>query len=467
MSSGGVSFLLNEDVDFNIPSTKVSVYDIDENGAASSFAFKAYGTVISGEVAVQTIEVGDYTKFLKLTLDDQYIQEIMKIEDSEGNEYFEVDYLSQDTIYEPIKNKDTATDANYILKAKRVARRFIVEQDDEGYTTVQFGYGSQPLSIEEEFPDPINAAIDLGGKNYFSEHSFDPTKLIKTEKFGVVPVNTSLTITYRRNNSQNVNASVGSINSVTGPIVDFPTTSNYSMSQKLSLISQFEVDNEENAVGDTIDVSTDEIRQRAKDIFFSQNRAVSEQDYKTLCYAMPQGFGSIKRVNIIQDKNSLKRNLNLYIVSEDKDGYLCHTPDVVKTNLKTWLANYKMINDTVDILDAKVINISVYFKVQGKNGKTESDIKSVCLQELKKLLYDAKLDIGEPLRISDIYKTLNRIPEVIDTKDVIIKVNTLSGYSSSNFSVEKYLSKDGKTLYLPEDSIFEIKYIKDIAGELV
>ena len=192
--------------------------------------------------------------------------------------------------------------------------------------------------------------------------------LLKTEKLGVVPYNTTLTITSRKNSTSGVNASVGSINTLVDPQVEF-RTSTYTKAQAITQISNFEVENEEQIVGSTAAASVDELKMRAINAYAAQNRAVTRQDYLALIYRMPARFGSIKRANIVQDPDSAKRNLNLYMLAEDVSGDFTPASTTLKRNLKVWINQYKMINDTIDILDAKIVNVGVQFEILGELEK--------------------------------------------------------------------------------------------------
>ncbi len=131
----------------------------------------------------------------------------------------------------------------------------------------------------------------------------------------------------------------------------------------LSVInSSLEVSNENPIAAQSIDISTDEIRVRAKNYYATQNRAVSKQDYEALVYNMPPKFGGEKRVNAISDPMATNRKLALYIVSESGDGILELSNMRIKNNIKTWLSQYKGINDQLEIFDPYIINFGIGFR---------------------------------------------------------------------------------------------------------
>ena len=141
---------------------------------------------------------------------------------------------------------------------------------------MQFGFGSETEIENKSFPDPTAAALQLNGRQFFSDTSFDPSQILKTEKLGIVPVNTTLTVKYRKNDSSSVNAGVGAVSNVVNSVVEF-RQSDIANSTALQEISAFEVDNEEPIVGNIAAPSADEIKVRAIDNYAAQNRAVTKQ----------------------------------------------------------------------------------------------------------------------------------------------------------------------------------------------
>jgi len=463
-SDSGASFILTEDVDFSSPTTEKIIIQENVNSVPTGYAYKAYGKVISGELRQKTIVVGDFEKFLKLQIDDEKISEIVSVYDSNGNEYFEVDFLTQDTIYKEVKNTSSdSTNAPFFLKEFQTFRKFITEFDEDGNCFLQFGFGSESEFLESNFPDPSSVSLQFFGKNYYTDKIFDPNVINSTESLGVSPANTDLTITYRVNTSDTINASVSSVNTVVNPILEF-RTSVYSKQEALSQILGIEVDNEEPMVGSYTTPTNEELRVRAYGAFATQNRAVTKQDYIAVAYRMPAKFGAVKRATVVQDTDSSRRNINMYIVSVTTNGELTLATDSLKQNLKTWLSKYKMVNDTVDILDAVIINIGLKFEVITDLTKDTNIILNECLVAVKAILSE-KLNIGEPFYLTDIYKTLNAVVGVVDTKSVQVFQKTGDGYSSSQFSVFENLSRDGRYLSVPDNTIIEIRDLdNDITG---
>ena len=466
-SISGNSFILNEDVRFDDPSNEVvAARTDDDTGLPSQYAIRAYGTIVSGIFGVESKNVGPFENFTRLPLDVNGVVEILSVVDSEGNKYFEVDHLSQNTVYKEIVNKgDNKDTVPSLLKPFIVPRRYTVEREG-GVTFLQFGYGSSDEIANPSVADPRNVVLDLNGRDYIVDKSFDPYKLLKTDKFGIGPSNTTLTVKYRYNTATNVNAAAGSVRTIVNPIFEFTNRTSLVEATVSGVVGSLECFNQEPVVGDTTIDSSDEVRRRALDFFATQNRAVTQVDYESLIYSIPQSFGSIKRCKVLRDPDSLRRNLNLYVVSEAANGKLIETNTTIKENIKVWVNRYKMISDTIDILDAKVVNIGIDFEVVASEDANRFQLLSDCTDAIKNL-YKISPNICEPLYITDIYSALNKVDGVIDTKKVDIVRKTGPSYSSTRFDINDALSADGRYITIPLNVVAELKYPdSDIKGTI-
>lgn len=466
-TTAGTNFILNENVDFSNENNEITVADVnDSNGLPTYYAIKAQGEVISGEFNTETISVGPFEKFRKIKLTGQNIAEIISVFDSEGHEYFEVDFLSNDVVYRPVINRNSDKDrVPNILKPIMVPRRFVSIQE-RNRTYIQFGYGDDEEIKNNSIADPSSVILKRYGKDYDTNDSFDPSNLMETDKFGVGPSNTSLTVITRNNTSENVNVSVHSLSSVTSPGFEFRNIANLNAGLVSTVSNSLEVDNEEPIVGDVTFPTSEELKIRIQNSFATQNRAVTEQDYISAIYRMPTKYGSIKRARVIQDTNSFKRNLNVYVLCEDSNGILSTATSTVKNNLKTWLASQKMINDTLDILDSYVINVGIEFDIIIEEDQNKYDILERAIQTLSEE-YEIKMDIGEPFNISRIYGILNDVPGVLDTTNVKI-INKVGGsYSNVSYNIKLNTVQGGRMIICPENACFEVRYSKiDIVGNI-
>jgi hypothetical protein len=471
-SADGNSYILIEDVNFNPTSQDLEIVAAAEDGGGktTSWAIRAHGQVMAGQLVTDNITVGAFRRFFKTPVAGRNIIEILSVTDAEGHEYYEVEHLSQNTIYIPVTNKGTDRDTvKQIMKPVIVPRRFVI-QKEKNITFLQFGYGSEANLKSNLIADPGNASLELHGKTYVSDTSFDPFKLTKTSKFGVGPADTTLTVRYLITNGANSNASVGSVTKVVTPYFSFPKELEgitLNVSKKQNVRSSLEAINEDQIIGSVSIPSSEELKVRIFDHFATQKRAVTRQDYVSMIYNMPPKFGSIKRAAIYQDQDSFKRNLNLYIISEDSTGNLITTNSTIKNNLKTWIRSYRMINDTIDILDAKIINFGVEFTAITAKDANKIGILDTVTRLLKENFASVKMEIGEPLYVSDIYKIINLIPGVIDTIDIKIVEKVGGSYSDVDINLKSLLSADGRTITVPDNVILELKFpTRDIKGIL-
>jgi len=479
-AANNINFILKEDVRFDLepPLTEIRVYKKDSNGNPLNYAIKSYGTVVSGKLKTEVVSIKEFEKFKKILLSGTNIIEILSVYDEEGNEYFEVENLSQNIIYKTITNRDssTAKNARQIIKPFNVPRRFIVHKDLQE-TYIQFGGSSVAYESPNMLSEPISSILQMHARDYISDTSFDPTKIINTDKLGVSPSNTKLYITYRYIESPNdVNFPAGSLKQVIEARLEFKKEQDLLLDYVRSVKSSITVENETPILGDVSSLTSDELKLRMQNCFAVQDRAVTIEDYKSLAYSMPASLGAIKRINVIRDDDSFKRNLNIYILSEDQNRRLCTANQIIKQNLKTWLSSKKMINDSIDILDGKIVNYGIEFIAIGDKSKTSYDILSLAIEQLRKD-FSRLPDFGEPIAYNDYLMSLKKVKEIVDVTylKIIEKVGTTTAsilgnytYSDSTFSFERNESLDKRFLNVPQNVVMELKYpLVDIKGSII
>ena len=464
-SNDGGTFLLTENVDFSDDSNPVVAARINETtGNPSSYAVKASGKIVSGRFVVESKTIGNFQRFRRVYLSSRRVSEIVSVVDSQGHEYVEVDYLSQNVVYKEIGNHVASSESvPSIIKPVSAPRRFVLNQEGTR-VYLQFGYGSDNEITSNSVAEPSNLVLNMTGRDYVEDSSFDPSKLLDTDKFGVSPSNTTLTITYRVNTVDNVNAASKTVRTVTRPIVEFKDSSKISSNVRSSVVASIECDNEEPIVGGLTDPSLEEIRTRAIDFFATQNRAVTKLDYESVAYAMPPQFGAVKRCNVVRDNDSFKRNINMYVLAENRNGTLTQASSPLKDNLKTWLGRYKMIHDTIDILDGRVVNFGIKFSVISDPDFNKFEVLEKCTQSLANFYAEPRY-FGEPLYITDVYDILNKLDEVIDTYNVEFYAREGGVYSDTTYPFVPNMSADGRYLNVPENVCMELRFPRsDIKG---
>lgn len=464
-TADGNVYTLIDDIDFSSGDSEYIGDELSADGSSVTYyIIKKSARVISGENRQTTIEVGDFQRFLKLKIPAPNISEIVSVFDSSGNEYYEVDYLSQNVVYRPVINRGTSTSqASAVMKPFPVPRRFAVERSGQD-VYITFGYGSESEIKKEKVADPSEVVLNILGKNYVSDVTFDPSKLMTTDKFGVSPVNTDLIVTYRVNTEDNVNAAVGAITTVVDPNMEFTNPQDLEIEKIRYITRNIEVYNEQPINGDISVPTTEEIKKRAYAQFATQGRAVTLQDYISATYAMPPNFGSVKRAVVHRDDNDLTRNMNLFVISEGSDSKLQICSSVLKENLKTWLNSVKMVNDSIDILDAKIFNIGIEFEVVGQKNVSTNHVFNKAKNKIFEQLTITPPEIGEPFQVTEIFRILKEVPEVLDVVNVKIVSKAGSSYSDYTIRPEDHMDTDGRMLVVPNDVIWELKYESDITG---
>ena len=465
-SDTGLNYVLTENVDFSEPKTQViAARSNTTTGAPTFYAIKTYGNVVSGRFGSERVVVGAYERFKTITLSTSNISEIISVFDEQGNEYYEVEYLAQDLIFKEVSNSNYKNDnVPSILKPFLASRKFAVNRSRNS-VTLQFGSGKSGES--NVVADPAEVAMDVFGKTYVTNTTFDPSRLTKNESMGIVPSDTTLTINYRSTNPTNSNLAVGALTRVKSALLDFEDRNSLSATSVSEVISSIEVSNEEPIVGDVTNPTSSEIKRRIFDTFPTQNRAVTQADYENMIYRMPSKFGSIKRCSAQRDPDSRRRNINIYVISEDNFNNLTLTNNTIKNNLKTWMNNYRMLSDTIDVLDAFIINYGIEFVVRPSIGADRFTLVDECINILRDKYTNEKLFIGEHIDVAGIYTTLSGVEGVLSVSNIKIVNKNGSNYSSTQFDINENTSPDGSSIIVPRNAVAELKFpTVDIVGKI-
>jgi hypothetical protein len=467
-SAAGGSFLLMQDVDFSLSSNEIVAARKDSTtGLPTHYAIKSYGKVISGEIMRKTVNIGDFQRFLKVEVGSlNSVSEILRVTDDEGHEYHQVEYRSQDVVYKEVVNKDARiSGVPSVMRPFSVPRRYIIETEGSSLY-VQFGHGSDSEAATPSVVEPSNLTLQQFGKSYITDESFDPNNLLSTDKLGISPSNTKLYVVFRINSQSIANAAVGTIIKPGNSEMVFKNENILSQTKLSDVRTSLESYNEEPIIGAINLPDSQDIKRMVYDNFATQNRAVTKNDYLSLAYSMDPKFGKIKRCNILRDPDSLKRNLNMYVLAESPSGQLTVANDSLKRNLKTWLNQYRMINDTIDILNGKILNFRIDFDVVAHRDYDKHDVLNQCISVLRTEFAQPKY-MGEPFYISDIQSMINDVDGVTDVKKVIITCMNGGVYSDSFLDITQQKSADGRYIVIPQNCAVEIKFPRnDIRGTI-
>jgi len=464
-ATNGTSYVLTKNVDFANPANQTIVARSNPaTGAPTFYAIKAIGEVVSGYFSSQNVTVGAYERFRSISLRNSNIAEIISVFDADGNEYFEVDYLAQDMVFKEVPNVNYKNDnVPSIIKPTLVSRKFVVNRNG---TAINIQFGSGDPGSTDIVADPSTVAIETYGKDYVSDTTFDPSRLSKNNSYGIVPSNTVLTINYRLTDNDSSNLSVNSLTSVTTAIFEFENEQNLDSDKLSDVRTSIECNNEEPIIGSNQTNTSVELKRKIYDTFPTQNRAVTQADYENIAYRMPAKFGSIKRVSVQRDPNSERRNLNMYVISEDDFGNLVKSNTTIKNNLKTWVNHYRMLSDTVDIIDAFIINFGIEFVVRPTLNVDKFDLLNACVNALQEQ-YSLQYFIGENINVANIYSTLSKVRGVLDVSSVKIVNKNGSNYSGVSFNINQNTSPDGSYIIIPKNAVAELKFpTVDIKGKI-
>ena len=464
----GSSFIITKDVRFDDPFNEVVVARInDTTGEPTSYAVKAFANVISGEFRTIEVDIGQFQKFKNVTISDSNVTEIVSIVDTDGNEYFEVQSLSEEVVYkEQINtNQSTREQSPSLLVPTPVPRRFTTEKFlDE--TVLTFGHGSENTIDDNRIPEPNIVALEQFGRSYITDVTFDPKNLISNDAFGIAPENTTLTIKYRRNTDQTTSTGVGVINRFADILIDFNNIDQTTTSQRASVINSLESYNEEPISTTAAIPSLEELKQLALDSFAAQSRAVTAQDYEALCYTLPSQFGNIKRVRAVRDSDAENRNINLYVLAADQNNKLQAPNSVTKTNIKNWINRSRMIGDSIDVQNGIIINVGINFCISVFEPYNSFEVLESSLTAIQNF-YAQPTFIGEPLSILDIYSVLKEVDGVADVSKAEFVVKTGTDYNDNFINLARYTTPDGRRIVPPENVAFQVKFpATDIKGEV-
>lgn len=470
-ANNGVFFELVEDLDFSevkdgnlIASVKIGMKDSNNN--PTTFILSRNGIAISGTRQVESFSVGEFEAFKKFSLSKENITEIISVQDSQGNAYHEVEFLTQDTVYKSMINKnDDGELVKENLAILPAPYRFIKRVDlNTRLTSLIFGGGGAETLDNDIVPDPSAFAVPLYGKKTFSRFTLNPGNLLQTTTLGVLTPNTTITVEYRFGGGLKHNVSAGSIRGVGTLKIVFPHgPSNIVASHVRKSIDATNI-NEARGGDDAPDI--DELKLKIPAMRASQGRIVNKEDLLARIYTMPSNFGRVYRASVRSNPNNPLAT-QLFIVSRNNQGQLSVSPDSLKKNLQTYLNSFRMISDAIDILDAQVINIKIEFSVVVDPLKNKKVVLQNVVSRLKTYFDQKHFEIDQPIIMSDLQNIIYNNNGIISVDRVTIKnlSNIVNGreYSGAQFDIQSNTTKG--IIIGPPGSIFELKYKNyDIEG---
>lgn len=481
-SVGIPSFITQDEVDFSISSsadpTEITVYQLSGNNPIYYLLkkkVKAFSTTINST----TSTFGSPEKFPTIEISDDRIIGILDITDSDGNIWYEVDYLAQDTVYDSVKNTNLNdpnqfenTDTPYLLKLKQVQRRFVTRFLDPTTLQIQFGAGTTNSSDETIIPNTDNVGLGLPfGQNKMTT-AYSPSNFVFTNTYGIAPSNTTLTIRYLTGGGASANIPANTLNQISGTIKFLKNNLNAVTAQ--TIFDSLAIENEFAADGGSDGDTIEELRQNIMSNYNTQQRSVTPDDYLIRSLSMSPKFGAVAKAYIeatkVQNINlgEIPSILDLYILTYNNNKQLTTSSSSIKQNLATYLSQYRIVGDSIRIRDAFVINIGINFDIIVLPDYNNNDVLNNCIKALQDFFNIERWQINQPIFLRDLYILLDKIEGVQTVKNIEIynKSGVLDGYSRYGYDIKG--ATVNNVIYPSLDpSIFECRYLnEDIKGRV-
>jgi hypothetical protein len=530
-SNSGTRFRSTELLDFSVEDEReISIYESNE-GTPTTYLLKKYVNAMSAELKTINYTFGNSPEqFSKIQLGDNNVIDIYDVRDSNGNKWYQVPYLAQEMVYVDYANSEQ-TDKDLaqfkesvpnVLKVLKTSRRFTTKINDDNTTSLVFGAGNSSKGDETLIPSFKNVGLGLNSSIDKMGASFDPSNFLKTKSYGQAPTG-EFTISYLVGGGVKSNVGVGELNNLETISFDDDISSFQEAEKALYRVCKNSVacDNEETGTGGKGADTIEEIRENALANFGSQNRAVTRKDYQVRALSLPAKYGGIAKAYCAPDgeldnnspasilanptslneftglveklgdtkrteqeikdevirflggkkSNASEKNnpfaINLYILGYNSEKTLSTLNQAVKENLKTYISEYRMLTDGVNLIDGFVINIGCDFEIRVYGGYNKREVLVKVQQELEKYFNIDNWTFNMAINISEIELLIAGIEGVQSVPKCEITNKCLGNYSEHSYNISD--ATKGKMVYPSLDpSIFEVKYPnKDLKGRVI
>ncbi len=507
-SSNGTTFRTIQDCNFKYNTTRspriTSIFERDSNDSPTFYLLKKQVKAESGVVTEEEFTFGSAKKYSSIKLSNENIVEIISCVDSDNNKWYEVDSLAQDTVFDEVENTSDndpslstyASDAPYLLKLKRVAKRFTSFKRADAKTELRFGAGVSDNADEEIIPNPDSIGSNLPDSPSKILETFDPVNFLKTKTYGQAPSNTTLTIKYSYGGGINDNVPSEDITKIQG--INYVIDSTSLSATTLDTVKQsVAFTNPEASSGGMGAESVEELRENIKAYFQAQGRAVTKEDYIVRTYALPDKYGNISKAYMVQDdqlsgtpqssytiteedigkpiselSNRIPNPLalNLYVLGYNSNKQLSVVNDAVKENLKIYLSRFRTITDAVNIKNAYVINFGINYKILTQPNYNQDEVLLKASNRIEEYFDIDRWQINQPIMLGDLSYEIAQVEGVASVTNITINNDNTykvsEGYSGNAFDTAG--ATENSIVYPSLDpSIFELKYPgRDIIGSV-
>jgi hypothetical protein len=482
-----------DSVDFSFSSsfdpTEVSIYESDDvTKQPTYYLLKKQVQAVSGEIVTRTFTFNSPVAYDKVVLPETNIIDIISVTESDGDNWYEVPYLAQDTIFEAVPNLaendpdlfQYRSSSPSLLKMKKTAKRFITRLRSDNLLELQFGAGISDNNDEEIIPNPTNVGNGLSGLRRNIDIDIDPSNFLYTRTYGQAPSNTTLTVTYTIGNGISDNVVSNVLTNIQRINYDDDVNSTGAVPVFNFVKNTIAVTNPEPASGAKNADTLQDIKNNALSNFATQNRMVTRDDYIIRAYSMPSKFGSVAKAYIVPDDQIIQEDyvqnrlpnplaLNMYVLGFNENKQLTALNNAIKENLKTYLSQYRILTDAVNIKDAFIINIGVQFEISVLSNYNSNEVLLNCINALKSYFDVDRWQINQPVIKTEVMNIISNTKGVQNLVNVTFNnvYDTTLGYSGNVYDLSS-ATKNGVIYPSLDPSIFEVKFPnQDIKGRVV
>lgn len=469
-----IKFLTTQKVDFR-DTGSMEITFVDNN----YFLLKKTTPAISAEIKSTTLTFSTPEKFSIATISDTNILQILDATDSQGNRWYEVPYLAQSSIFDKVENPNAVGDGvPYLVTLQRVPRRYVSRFLSNNTLQLEFGAGISNLPDNNIIPNPDNIQLGLvpGVSNLYN--NFNQASVFFTQEYGLAPSN-NIIVRYLVGGGVTSNVPSNTITTIDNTTAYFPSGITGTLAN--TILSSLASNNPGVASGGRNGDQVEEIRNNAFYAYQSQLRAVTREDYMVRALSLPSTYGSIAKVYVTQDvareiiatptvATTEERNplsLDMYILAYNSDKQLTSASTTLKNNLATYINEFRMVTDAINIKDAFYINIGVNFDIVVASGYSNNDIITNCILALQDHFNIEKWNINQPIILADITSRLLQVKGVQNVVKVEIVNKQGGNYSPYAYDIPG-ATRMGNIYPSVDPSIFEIRFPNlDIQGRVV
>jgi hypothetical protein len=469
VSGGGQVFETIDDIDFSVPFNKkgepnrLKIPNFDVNNRLISYTITKREPVVNGITKIyrRVINQADQKPFLKLYLPEQNVLGVTSVIHKDGttftsnptsnefsnttNKWYEVKSLIQDKVFVPDPTSVSDTTNFTAGTFLPVNNKFITEYTPEGYFSLTFGSGTvNPLDNLDNY---MTGQLKVNLASYLNNLSLGTTPKI----------NTTLFVQYRVGGGKDSNLGVNVITNVDDVefIVSGPVPA-----KNTGVVQSLRVNNITPAVGGADQPTIEEIRNMVSYNFAAQNRAVTLNDYKSLIETMPSTYGAPAKVNVMEEDNKIR----IKLLSYDDQGNLTDTvSNTLKSNILTYLTEYKMINDYLDIVSGEVIDMGLEIDLNIDKNANQTDIIQTVIQDTIEHFAIEKRKMGDPLFIGALNKIIGSVSGVINVIETRVYSKIGGEYSSAEPSQTtdqntRLINQSDNMIFMKSNQIFQIRF---------